>query len=434
MNLHATIDSIYDKFIHQYKNYKVVLLHPDSRYRSILVAKLVNSNDINTFYYAMGPDDINLEAFVSSITHDLANQYPTFGRHINALPDTMYKDFTTERDLLITAFAHDLGELSDNDFVLILDEFDRSDSADSVQLFIEKLANHMPSHCRILINSRTLPRLPWVSLIAQQQAALLLDGEIINEDFYGSSNNLESVLEVYALGPGFVLQSNTYVDTWEGHLPRLLFFFALDRPMITRGDICRAFWPELTPEQAVNVFHVTKRRLHKALDDDVLIHENGYYKVNPQMAIYYDVVEFVQALMQGRNENNDYEQRIAAWQKAISIYRGPFLQGHDEEWIIDRRANYLSGYIEAITNMARYWEKDMERPEQSLALIQKALKHDPINEELHREIMHLYNVLGRRNEAASHYNSLVKELKTYGRKPQTETQKLFQVVTQKIQN
>lgn len=428
MNLHDIINAIYDKFIEQYHQYKVVLLHPDSRYRSILVAKLVNSEEINTFYYAMGPDDINLEAFVSSITHDIAHQRPTFGRHINALPNTIYTSFNTDRDMLLTAFANDLRELSNEDFILILDEFDRSDTADEVQLFIEKLANHMPAHCRILINSRTLPRLPWVSLIAQQQAALLLDGEIINEDFYGNASTLDTVFEVYALGPGFVLQNNEFVDSWEGHLPRLLFFFALDRPMITRSDICRAFWPELTSEQAVNVFHVTKRRLHKALDDDVLVHEGGYYKVNPKMAIYYDVVEFVQALMQGRDTSNEYDHRIESWQNAINLYRGPFLQGHDDEWIIDRRANFLAGYIEAVTNMAHHWENVMERPEQSLALIEKALKHDPLNEDLHRELMRLYAVLGRRNEAALQYNSLAKTLKKQGRKPQKQTQELLEEI------
>ena len=53
--------------------------------------------------------------------------------------------------------------------------------------------------------------------------------------------------------------------------------------MVTRADICQAFWPELPLDQAVNVFHVTKRRLHKALGFDVLVHEGGHYRVNPAL-------------------------------------------------------------------------------------------------------------------------------------------------------
>lgn len=181
--------------------------------------------------------------------------------------------------------------MSQEPFYLILDEYDRSDSADDIQRFVEKLVANPSHNCRIIINSRTLPRLPWVSLIAQKRAVLLEDNLLIKHDFYRVETGGKYKLEVFALGPGHVLMNGTAIESWEGHLPRLLFFFALDRPIITRSEICQAFWPELHMDQAVNVFHVTKRRLHKALDMDVLVHDGGYYRVNPDMAIHYDVMD-----------------------------------------------------------------------------------------------------------------------------------------------
>src|SRR5262245_59828145 len=87
MKLHDQINRAYQMFLDQLNTVRVVLLHPNSRYRSVLVARLTNTQDIPTFYYALGPDDINVQAFVTGMTHDIANQRPTFGRHINIIPD-----------------------------------------------------------------------------------------------------------------------------------------------------------------------------------------------------------------------------------------------------------------------------------------------------------------------------------------------------------
>jgi two-component SAPR family response regulator len=312
--------------------------------------------------------------------------------------------------------------MSDEPFMLILDEYDRSDSADDIQLFVERLVDRLPEHCKLVINSRTLPRLPWVSLIAQKRAVMLKDDHLISEDFYNLATTGQNRLEVFALGPGYMLMNGEPIDSWEGHLPRLLFFFALDRPSITRSEICQAFWPELVTDQAVNVFHVTKRRLHKALDMDVLVHDDGYYRVNPLLAIQYDVMDFVTALMAGRNPDN--KKPIEAWSRAVELYRGPFLQGHSDSWIMDRRKDFQAGYLEALTEIAHIRLKE-DRPEHALALFQKALSEDNSRENIHREVMQLYAKLGRRSEAAAHYQRLADEFDKEGQQLSPETETLY---------
>lgn len=297
MELNDLIGASYQAFKERTSDARVVLLHPQSRYRSVLVAQLMNDPDTRVFYYAMGPDDVNIRSFLSGITHDLANQHPTFGRYLNQV----HFETQTDEQELLDAFVADIEALSDEPFLLILDEYDRTDSADDLQSFVEKVGLRLPPHVQMVINSRTLPRLPWVSLIAQKKAVILHDDHLVSRDFYGMKSEGDTRLEVYALGPGYVLLNGQPIDTWEGHLPRLLFFFALDRPVVTRSEICQAFWPDLDNDQAVNVFHVTKRRLHKALDFDVLVHDGGYYRVNPEISIYYDIMQFVGALVEGRS-------------------------------------------------------------------------------------------------------------------------------------
>ena len=424
MNLQGMVENSYRAFTQYGSDASIILLHPRSKYRSILVANLLNSPEIQTLYYAMGPDDTSVSAFLSGLTHDISSQHPSFGRNLSLAEQTQpgYDDMQAR----LEALAQDLAEWSHEPFYLILDEYDRSDSADDIQRFIEQLASMMPAYGTLVINSRTLPRLPWVSLIARNKAIILEDDTLLTSDFYAHRQNASGArLDVTALGPGYVSLNGELITTWEGHLPRLLFFFALDRPTVTRSEICQAFWPDLDIEQAVNVFHVTKRRLHKALGEDVLVHENGYYRVNPELMVCYDVVDFVGALVEGRAAEG--EEKLSHWQNAINVYRGPFLQGHDDQWIEARRADFLNGYMEAVTAMAdvRYANGAAEH---ALRLYLRALGEDLTREDLHRRVMRLFAEMGRRSEAAAHYQKMQREFKALKCQISEETEQVYQEI------
>ena len=83
MNLDNLIDISYQTFQEQTQVARLILLHPRSRYRSVLVAKLLHTLDTRVLYYALGPDDIDLKSLIAGLTHDLANQFPTFGIKVN---------------------------------------------------------------------------------------------------------------------------------------------------------------------------------------------------------------------------------------------------------------------------------------------------------------------------------------------------------------
>lgn len=426
MQLHERIQSAYSALTEQAYNTPVLLLHPRSKYRSVLVAKLIQDDNATTFYYALSPDDKNLRTFIESLSHEMINQHPTFGRHLNQLSAKVYDNVEANFSQILHKFAQELAELSDKPYLFVFDEYDRSDDADDIHRFVEQLADILPENCHLILNSRNLPRLPWVGMVAKKRAALLLDEHIIEDNFYGNRREGTFDLEVFALGPGYVDLKGKRVESWEGHLPRLLFFFALDKPIVTRSEICNAFWPDLEIDQAVNVFHVTKRRLHKALGVDVLVHQESYYSINPEMNVYYDVLDFVETLVKGRNPNNP--NPFEAWQHAAKLYRGPFLQGHNDSWIEERRVAFRAGYLEALTAMAESWvEKD--RKELALKLYRQALDEDFKREEIHRELMNLYAELGRRSEAVAHYQDLEKQFNDAGIKISAETAKLYKQIS-----
>jgi DNA-binding SARP family transcriptional activator len=392
----------------------------------VLLARLTADPTIDTFYYALDTDDINLRNFLTRVTHDLSNQHPMFGRHLNLLPRVAQEDPYKYFDLVLDTFIKELVELSDNTFYFIFDEYDRSDSADDIQRFIERLSHCLPLRCKILLNSRTLPRMPWVSMIAKGHAVILKDEHLLREDFYSNRNREGANLGVYSMGPGYVMLDDLLVEDWEGHLPRLLLFFTLDRPVVTRNEICEAFWPDLDDDQAVNVFHVTKRRLHKALELDTLMHDGTYYRMNPDIPFYFDMFDFVETLMVGRHGNPD--NPFDVWQRVIKLYRGPFLQGHNEQWIQERREAFRFGYIEALDKVAEIWQ---ERGNDELALrtYRKAVDTDFSRADMHYKTMKLYAEMGRRAEAVAHYNNVKSWTKAEKQPLAEELQQLYAEIT-----
>ncbi len=405
-----------------YQTNKLLLIHPSSRYRTLLIAALLEEPPCPLYYFGLGVGDVTLAQFLASLSRDLAEQAPTFGRHINQARTQEPENI----EGLAAALAQDLNELSSTDYLLILDEYDRADDVAEIQTFIEYLLHYLPPQCHLLINSRTLPRLPWVALVAKHQAVVLRDARLLTSGFYSEHIAENPNVEVYALGPGYVLINGQLVTSWEGHLPRLLFFLALDRPFITRAEICQAFWPELPLDQAVNVFHVTKRRLHKALGLDVLVHEGGRYRINPALNLQYDVLEFVGSLVEARSRSGP--EAAEHWQYAIERYRGDYLQGYDVPWVVARRADFREGYLEALTQLARLREAE-GRDEVALGLFLRAVGEAPNREDLHREVIRLYGKLGRRSEAAEHYHRLEEDFRArYGIEPSPETRAVYQEV------
>lgn len=421
MRFYEQLERTHQRFLEVTHEAKVIVLHPASRLRSPLVARLLDSQDYHVLYYAMGADDLSIESVVMGMTHQIANNRPLFGRHLFTLSPTQQRDI----EAVVEALRHELLDIADKPVLFILDEYDRSDPADDVQEFVERLSARLPEQCWLVINGRTLPRLPLLSMIAQKRVVILQDETIIKTNFYGMSQSGSYDLEVYALGPGIVLVNGKMVEDWEGHLPRLLFFFALDKPVVTRSEICSAFWPDLDIDQAVNVFHVTKRRLHKALgvEFDVLEHDDGYYHLSPELRIDFDVMTYVTALMKARAEGQ-YEN----WQLVVDLYKGPFLQGHSDSWILLRRLDYRAGYVEALTHMAHI-RMENEREEHALGLLLRAVKEDVTREDLHRQIMSLYLKLDRANEAVGHYQGLVETYAKQGGQVSEATKQAFQAIS-----
>ena len=423
MSTRDGIEPAYHRLLQASRQAKIVLLHPESRLRSLLVARLLCDESAKVYYYALDLDDSNLFNLVICLTDALSKQHKTFGRHINLLPEATLRDPARHLQTIVSAFVKELSETALGEFFLVLDEFDRADQADDIHRFIERLSHHLPERCAIVLNGRSLPRLPWQAMMAKRQGLILRDDQLVMRQFYQRPNPADASIKILSLGPGFVFLNDQLVDEWEGHLPRLLLFFVLEHPEVTRNHVCRTFWPELDADQAVNVFHVTKRRLHKALGVDILAHDGAYYRVNPEVACYLDTQDFVERLLACRH--GAAPASIDQWQRIARLYRGPFLHSHDDAWIVERREAYRLAYIEALMQSAEHWIGEGKH-ELALMTLGKAIEADYAQEILHRRALQLYHHLGRRAEAVAHYQALEAWAKANDKPLSAATQEMVQ--------
>lgn len=415
MNLQQILAQQYEQLEAATSEVRIILLHPESLYRSALVAYFLRFARRPVYYYAIAQDDVDIHTFINSLLREMSHQHLTFGRYLSVMTQGRpAASGAPDLPLIAEALAKELSELSGENYYFIIDEFDRCDASDEIHSFFEHLIDHLPSTCHLIINSRTFPRLSWVARIASKHALIFSDLGVVYREFYtpASSEHSKRIrLDVRSLGPGFVLLDDLPVASWDGNLPRLLLFFVLEKPAASRSEICAALWPELDDEQAVNIFHVTKRRLHKALKGQsksfqILAHhrDRGHYSVDEKaVALSHDAREFAAALLQARfhpsNERADWLNR------AIEIYRGPYLQGHDSDWILRRRKDYEEGFIEALTALAEIHEAE-QRPDIALQYRLRAAGTAPDRLDLHRSVIQTYLKLERRSEAIAYLNRL----------------------------
>ncbi len=384
----AVLDEILEKFQEYARNTRVMLISPNSRYGSALIARLLNHPQYNALYYGLYPEDADLHTFIDNFTQAFLNTSTHFGRHTSTAHLQWRQGGSAFRDAVLDGLLRDLAEINDKPLLLIFDHFDLIDNAAEVRLFIEDLAVQLPPHCLLLIHGRGGFLQSWVTLIAKTHVIIFDDGSTLTEHPTPDAPTSTAELEIHALGPGLVYLNGQHIDKWEGHLPRLLLFFAIDRGIITRKDFHHAFWNNLNSPQATNVFHVTKRRLNRALGMELLQHQSGSYRLPEGVSVYYDVFEWAKALIAARDIKNP--NPIPYYERVLSLYRGPFLKGHDEKWIVTRRRDILAGYVEAVLAVAAHTvEQYLKAPTHAPALLERAhhlyqtgLKHAPHHPDL----------------------------------------------------
>lgn len=300
----------------------------------------------------------------------------------------------------------DEAQLTDGQ-TLILDECDRGRGKAFDRFLVRVMDNIGDMDIRVVMFSRHIPDVVLYKGKLNQHATFIPDDESFMFWDYTKCNNETDLLEVRAFGEGQVLLNGKLVKNWDGLLPRALFFYIVDRGMVTRDDIFKTFWPNLSVREATNVFHVTKRKISEVIGMDLTTYWSGFYRISPNINLSYDISMFNELLQQSAIVEADAASGILA--RADAIYRGQFLSSLDMPWVHNRREELVQNYGEALMILAKTKE-DIGEAREALGLYLRAAANTRNREDLATSIMNLYRKLGMHDDALMVYERLLSAL------------------------
>ncbi len=285
---------------------------------------------------------------------------------------------------------------------IILDEADRILAPALKGLLLRLLGESKGG--RILVLSQILPEgLLDDETIGQQATFIPNDPKLMLWDYAQRGSDI--LLEVRAFGEGRVHLNGRSVDSWDGALPRALFFYLIDRGMVTRAEIFQTFWPNLSTREATNVFHVTKRKISEVLGTELTVYGSSFYHISPRIQLSYDVSLFNQHVQDSENTEGSSD----ALRQALWLYRGDFLTSLKADWVVNRRDSLQQAACDALITLGKLCETN-SNPQEALGYYLRASRLKPEREDSTHAVMRLYRDLDMRDDAKKAYRRLVKTL------------------------
>lgn len=208
-------------------------------------------------------------------------------------------------------------------------------------------------------------------------------------------------LQVRALGEFRVSRRGLAIDpaAWGSARPRELLLLLLLTPGgLTKEQAGLVLWPDASPTQLRNNFHVTLHRLRRILGEPEWIVLNAErYRFAEGLEVDVDAIRFERAVRAnlGRRDPG----AVAALAEALSWYRAPFLDGESVgDWALDHRDRLARCFAQAAIDVARarLAEQDAET---AIGLARQVVSSDPVNEPAWQLLITGLARAGRRAEA-----------------------------------
>ncbi len=191
----------------------------------------------------------------------------------------------------------------------------------------------------------------------------------------------------------------------------LLLAYLASRPGLAAGrdEVMEALWPEAREDEIARNLHPTvsllRRTLRAGREDagPIVLLEKGIYRLDPDIEWWIDVQEFERAVLTGRPiEGLEADPDVSAWEEAWRLYSGPFLPGHEERWVLERREELQRLYLDLLRGLGDSYLQEGRLTDSEDAL-RSALLVDPIQESVHLAIMTIYARRGRRDLVRRQY-------------------------------
>lgn len=241
------------------------------------------------------------------------------------------------------------------------------------------------------------------------------------------------------LGPLELSVAGRRVPRWNSLKARAVFQYLLihqDRP-IRRDVLMDLEWPDHTRNSARNNLNVALYSLRNTLDGpgqgvQPVLYQDGCYSLNPALNWWIDRNEFFLTLQHAESARRAGRPRqaIAAYEKAVDLYRGPLFEDDPAgEWFLAEQRHLEELYLRALEQLASayFGFGDLSG---AVRCAQLAVGTDPCCEPAHRLLMRCFGLQHQQQLVSRQYRSCVAALHDeLGVSPGEETVQLFRDLT-----
>ncbi len=262
--------------------------------------------------------------------------------------------------------------------------------------------------------------------VAEHVSELVLHAKVVTD------------LMVNMLGPVEILRDPTRplaADAWPTRRARDILCFIVSRRhrRASKDSIIDTFWGETDFEAVEKNFHPTVSHIRKALNSNqplkqnFLLYRDGDYQLNSEFSYSIDTEEFDRLLTEGENARRarQFEESVQAYDRALTLYRGEFMQGSYEPWVEEQRTYYREQYLRLLEALAGVAQTATDWP-RAMQLAQLIIREDQFREDIHCVIMKAQAAMGNRGAVKEHYEGLKRLLQSeLGVEPSLETRKLY---------
>jgi LuxR family transcriptional regulator, maltose regulon positive regulatory protein len=207
---------------------------------------------------------------------------------------------------------------------------------------------------------------------------------------------------------------------------------ALGAHNVRADQLADALWPNVEADYAYKSFTATLHRLRRMLeDDDALVLRDGRLTLNKAL-VWVDtwaldqLFEEFDTALRGTDACGEEALRRSSAEKALELYRGPFLPDESEQpSYIACREQVRARLLRFIARIARGWE-EAGAPEMAADCYLRFIEADELCEPLYRQLMLCHQRSGAPVEGVAAYERLRTILSARLKSmPSAETQALY---------
>lgn len=211
------------------------------------------------------------------------------------------------------------------------------------------------------------------------------------------------------------------------------YLFAFPNSIHRRAKLVDLFWPDSDPHQARAAFSTALWRLRRLLAAEK---DDGKAKiVATDHELLLEAIDdsFVDAhrfhsVVAGAFGSGGARSDLEALDQAVGLYAGPFLDGDDDNWVLEKRERLHCLYVRALTELMHQLA-EQGAYEDALVCGRRILASDPMRETIQRCVMLLYVLNGQRREAIRQFERCARVLRDdCDVEPMPETQDLASII------